>query len=506
MTDIRSATLADAPHIAAVWEQAWHDGHDGLVPDELLPHRTAASFLSRTEDAIGRTRVAEVAGVIAGFTMIHDDEVAQVFVDRAFRGTGIAAALLRDAVALLRAQGHAHPWLAVATGNARARRFYEREGWADSGPLDYAADIGEGRTIPVPTRRYVLVDSTPGMHPVVAEALARTPVIDGHNDLAWASREDADAPYSVEGLGGDAPHGRFHTDIPRLRAGGVGAQFWSVYVPVELAGADAVTATLEQIDFVQRLVARYPDDLVLARTGEDVRRAWAGGRIASLIGAEGGHSIDGSLAVLREFARLGVRYLTLTHSTNTPWADSATDEPEHGGLTEFGREVVREMNRIGMLVDLSHVSADTMRDALDTTSAPVIFSHSSCRAECAHPRNVPDDILRRLPDNGGVVMISFPPMFLSDEYAAWYAAGGVGPTPVVTIDDAVRHIEHARDVAGIAHIGLGGDYDGFEDFPEGMADVTAYPRLLTRLAERGWSATDLARLTGGNILRVLDEA
>jgi membrane dipeptidase len=346
----------------------------------------------------------------------------------------------------------------------------------------------------------------PAFHPVVAEALSLSPVIDGHNDLPWRSREDSYAPYSVEGLGADDAHGRFDTDIPRLRAGGVGGQFWSVYVPVELTGADAVTATLEQIDFVHRLVDRYPDDLALARSGDDVRRAWQDGRIASLLGAEGGHSIDDSLAVLREFARLGVRYLTLTHNTNTAWADSATDTPAHGGLTDFGREVVREMNRVEMLVDLSHVSAQTMSDALDTTTAPVIFSHSSCRAECSHPRNVPDEILRRLSDNRGVVMISFPPVFLTEEYAAWFRAGEQGPKPVVTIDDAVRHIEHARDVAGIDHIGLGGDYDGFDDFPEGMADVTAYPRVLTRLAERGWSALDLAKLTGGNILRVLDEA
>lgn len=346
----------------------------------------------------------------------------------------------------------------------------------------------------------------PDTHPLVAAALALTPVIDGHNDLPWRSWEDPVTPYGVEGLGRDAPHGRFDTDIPRLRTGGVGGQFWSVYVPVEITGAEAVKATLGQIDFVHRLVERYPDDLVLARTGDDVRAAVASGRIASLLGAEGGHCIDDSLAVLREFARLGVRYLTLTHNTNTAWADAATDEPVHGGLTDFGREVVHEMNRVGMLVDLSHVSPGTMRDALDATSAPVVFSHSSCRAECDHPRNVPDEILRRLPENGGVVMISFPPPFLSEAYAAWFRAGGQGPKPRVTVDDAVRHIEHARAVAGIDHIGLGGDYDGFDDFPEGMADVTAYPLVLTRLAENGWSAHELAKLTGGNILRVLDEA
>lgn len=342
------------------------------------------------------------------------------------------------------------------------------------------------------------------LHPVVAEALRITPVIDGHNDLPWRSREEGVPPYTVEGLDAAAAHGRFDTDLPRLRDGGVGAQFWSVYVPVEFQGADAVAATLEQIDFVHRLVERYPDDLALARTGDDVRAAVASGRIASLIGAEGGHCIGDSLAVLREFARLGVRYLTLTHWTNTAWADAATDEPAHGGLTDFGREVVRELNRVGMLVDLSHVSPDTMRDALDETSAPVIFSHSSCRAVCDHVRNVPDDVLRRLPGNGGVVMVSFPPPFLSQEYAAWHTHKE-GPKPRVSIADAVRHIEHARAVAGVDHIGLGGDYDGFEDFPEGLADVTGYPRLLAALAERGWSAVDLAKLAGGNILRVLDE-
>lgn len=350
------------------------------------------------------------------------------------------------------------------------------------------------------------MDAMPHLHPVVAEALSIAPVIDGHNDLPWRSREDAIAQYGVDGLGADAPHGRFDTDLPRLRAGGVGGQFWSVYTPVELQGADAVQYTLEQIDFVHRLVAAYPDDLALARTGDDVRQAIADGRIASLLGAEGGHSINDSLAVLREFARLGVRYMTLTHNLNTAWADAATDTPVHGGLTDFGREIVREMNRIGMLVDLSHVSAETMSDALDATSKPVIFSHSSCRAQCAHPRNVPDDILSRLAGNGGVVMVSFPPPFLRDDYVEWFLGGKTGPKPRVTVDDVVRHLEHARAVAGVDHIGLGGDYDGFEDWPEQMGDVTSYPLVLTRLAERGWSAADLAKLTGGNILRVLDEA
>lgn len=346
----------------------------------------------------------------------------------------------------------------------------------------------------------------PTRHPLVAEALRAFPIIDGHNDLAWAAREDTTDRYSVEGLDASHPHGRFQTDLPRLRAGGVGAQFWSVYSSSTLPGPEAVVATLEQIDFVHRLVARYPDDLALAWSADDVRAAWRSGRIASLLGAEGGQSIGGSLAVLRELARLGVRYMTLTHNDNTDWADSATDEPVHGGLSDVGREIVREMNDVGMLVDLSHVSADTMRAALDETRAPVIFSHSSCRALCAHPRNVPDDVLRRLAVNGGVVMVAFVPPFLTDEYAQWLMAGREGPKPLVTIDDLVRHIEHARDVAGVDHIGLGGDYDGFDDFPVGLEDVSRYPLVLERLAERGWSAADLGKLTGGNLLRVLGDA
>ncbi|KAA1425463.1 membrane dipeptidase [Mumia zhuanghuii] len=329
-------------------------------------------------------------------------------------------------------------------------------------------------------------------------------VFDGHNDLAWECR--AEAQYSTDGLGPTSPHGRFHTDIPRLRRGGVGAQFWSVFVPTSIKGADAVTATLEQIDFVHRLVAAYPDDLRLARTGADVRAAWADGAIASLLGAEGGHSIDDSLAVLRMYARLGVAYMTLTHNDNTAWADSATDEPVHGGLTDVGRDVVREMNRLGMLVDLSHVSPATMHDALDTTTAPVVFSHSSCRAVADHPRNVPDDVLGRVRENGGVVMVAFVPSFLSEEWARWRHAGSVGPEPVVSVDDVVAHVEHAREVMGVEHVGLGGDYDGFVRFPQGLEDVATYPRILEALAARGWTADELAALAGGNVLRVLDAA
>jgi membrane dipeptidase len=338
---------------------------------------------------------------------------------------------------------------------------------------------------------------------VVSVALPAFPVIDGHNDLAWAARQAAD--YSVEGLDGVGGPSVFQTDLARLHRGGVRGQFWSVYVPVELTGGEAVRATLEQIDFVHRLIARYPGDLALARTADDVRAAWSSGRIASLLGAEGGHSIGDSLPVLRMFARLGVRYMTLTHNDNTAWADSATDVAVHGGLSKTGRAVVAEMNRIGVIVDLSHVAETTMNDALDTTTAPVIFSHSSCRALCAHPRNVPDDVLARLSSNGGVVMVAFVPPFLSDDYAGWLAGGRTGAKPVVTIGDLVRHIEHARDVAGIDHVGLGGDYDGFDDFPAGLEDVSSYALLRSALRERRWSDAELDKLAGLNVLRVIGD-
>ncbi len=337
--------------------------------------------------------------------------------------------------------------------------------------------------------------------PAAREAMRLAPLVDGHNDLAWEAREERG--YSVEGLDGDLT-GRGHTDIARMRLGGVGAQFWSVYAPCDEKGADAVAYTLEQIDFVRRMIARYPETFEYAWSGDDVRAAWEGGRIASLLGAEGGHCINGSLGVLRQLARLGVRYLTLTHNENTPWADSATDVPEHGGLTDFGRDVVREMNALGMLVDLSHVAATTMHDALDVTTTPVIFSHSSCRAVNDNPRNVPDDVLERLPSNGGVLMVSFVPSFVNDDFHTWWESDRSGPQPRVTVEDVVAHVEHARDLAGVEHIGLGSDYDGFATFPEGVDDVSGFPVLLDALAERGWSSRDLARLMGDNLLRVLD--
>jgi membrane dipeptidase len=362
----------------------------------------------------------------------------------------------------------------------------------------------------------------------VAALLRSQPVIDGHNDLLWEARQRVGYDFDRLDVAGDCPT---HTDLPRLRRGGVGGQFWSVFVPASLAGDDAVSATLEQVDAGHQLVARYAGELAFARTPDEVERAWASGRIASMLGAEGGHSINSSLATLRMLHVLGVRYMTLTHNSNVPWADSATDEPATGGLTRFGVEVVREMNRIGMLVDLSHVSPDTMRDALAATEVPAIFSHSSARTVCDSPRNVPDDVLEKLRANNGVCMVTFVPMFVNPDAAAWRAeltataaAQGItpanadeysaftddwrakNPTPMATLDDVVRHVEHVREVAGVDHVGLGGDYDGTSTLPEGLEDVSGYPRLLAALADRGWSDADLGKLTSGNVLRVWRDA
>ncbi|RPF19648.1 dipeptidase [Myceligenerans xiligouense] len=365
----------------------------------------------------------------------------------------------------------------------------------------------------------------------IAALLDRHPVWDGHNDLAWEARGQVGYDWSALDIGAGTA-GRTHTDIARLRAGGVGAQFWSVYVPSDLPGSAAVTATLEQIDAVRRMVETWPDAFALALAADDVEKAWASGRIASLMGAEGGQSVDSSLGTLRMLYDLGVRYMTLTHNHNTPWADSATDEPSrHGGLSEFGVEVVREMNRLGMLVDLSHVSAATMDAALDVTEAPVMFSHSSARAVCNVPRNVPDDVLARLGDNGGLCMVTFVPAFVNPDIGAWRAEAadaarerGIDPAsytafsafaeeweaahpiPPTSLDDVVAHIEHVRDVAGIDHVGLGGDYDGASGFAPGLEDVSGYPNLLAALVGRGWADADLAKLTSGNMLRVLRDA
>ncbi|MFF7095064.1 dipeptidase [Streptomyces rubradiris] len=361
------------------------------------------------------------------------------------------------------------------------------------------------------------------------ELLREFPVVDGHNDLPWALREQVRYDLDALDIAGDRSD-RLHTDLPRLRAGGVGAQYWSVYVPAEQP--DPVAATLEQIDCVRRMLERYPADLAPARTAADLETARAEGRIASLMGAEGGHSIANSLGTLRALHALGVRYMTLTHNSNVDWADSATDEPRAGGLTAFGREVVREMNRLGMLVDLSHVAATTMRDALDATAAPVIFSHSSARAVCDHPRNIPDDVLERLPANGGVAMVTFVPKFVLQAAVDWTAAadenlrahglhhldtgpeamrlhrafGERHPRPVATVSVVADHLDHMREVAGIDHLGIGGDYDGTAFTPDGLDDVSGYPNLLAELLDRGWSRTDLAKLTWRNAVRVLGAA
>jgi membrane dipeptidase len=332
----------------------------------------------------------------------------------------------------------------------------------------------------------------------VDAALALAPLIDGHNDWAWECRENRG--YSVEGLDG---HLATDTDIDRLRAGRVGGQFWSVYVEDTLTGADAVQGTLEQIDWVYRLLARYPQTFVIATSAADVEEARSTGRIASLLGAEGAHSLNDSPAVLRMLARLGVRYLTLTHVHNTTWADSGTDTPEHNGLSTRGVDYVRELNRLGMLVDLSHVSPATAHAALDVSYAPVIFSHSSCHAVTAHPRNVPDDVLARLADNDGVLMVTFVPQFVSADYADWFAGDRSTPAPRVTLAQVADHIEHARAAAGIRHIGLGGDFDGTDTFPDQLEGVDGYPALLLELARRGWSAAELAAIAGANVLRVL---
>ncbi|MFJ9414407.1 dipeptidase [Streptomyces sp. NPDC101227] len=364
-----------------------------------------------------------------------------------------------------------------------------------------------------------------------AELLARWPVVDGHNDLPWALREQVRYDLDRRDIAGDQS-AHLHTDIPRLRAGGVGAQFWSVYVRADYAGDHAVSATLEQIDVVRQLIARYPDDLRAAHTSGDMEAARAQGRIASLMGAEGGHSINNSLATLRALYELGVRYMTLTHNDSLAWADSATDEPRADGLSAFGEEVVREMNRLGMLVDLSHVAATTMRDALRVSQAPVIFSHSSARAVCDHPRNIPDDVLAQLPANGGVAMATFVPKFVLPAAVEWTlradenmrahglhhldtteagmtvqrAFEAAHPRPMATAATIADHLDHMREVAGVDHIGIGGDYDGTAFTPADLADVAGYPNLVAELLDRKWSEGDLAKLTWQNAVRVLRAA
>lgn len=374
----------------------------------------------------------------------------------------------------------------------------------------------------------------PALAERVRRILERVPLIDGHNDVPWQYHERAGNHLDKIDLSRDTSglEPAMHTDIPRLRRGGLSGQFWSVYVPVELEGPRAVVATLEQIDVVRRLAERHPETFELAYTAADVERIHKAGRIASLIGMEGGHSIDGSLGALRTLYAAGARYMTLTHSKNTPWADSATDEPKHGGLTRFGEQVVREMNRLGMLVDLSHVAPETMKDALAVAAAPVIFSHSSARALTDHPRDVPDEVLRLLPANGGVVMVTFVPSFVSEEVRHWNgedeAEGArlkslfpgapervkaeqgawrkAHPAPRATLAQVADHVEHVRRVAGVDHVGLGSDFDGITSTPLGLTGVDAYPALLAELLRRGWTDEEVGKLAGGNVLRVLAAA
>ena len=323
--------------------------------------------------------------------------------------------------------------------------------------------------------------------------LARTPLIDGHNDLPWAIRAYGPAPRSVAGydITRRTPG---HTDVERLRRGMVGAQFWSVYIPAAYADSGFARVQLEQIDIARQLIASYSGVFEMARGASDIERIFASGKIASMLGVEGGHAIENSLGVLRAYYDLGARYMTLTHGATLDWADSATDDERHGGLTRFGEEVVREMNRMGMLVDLSHVSPASMSDALDVAEAPVIFSHSSARALVDHPRNVPDSILQRLPENGGVIMVTFVRSFVSDDAAT------------ASLSDVADHIDHVRRMAGVDHVGIGGDYDGIDAGPDGLEVVSTYPALFAELSRRAWSEQDLAKLAGENLLRVIRDA
>ncbi len=344
---------------------------------------------------------------------------------------------------------------------------------------------------------------------VARRVLTTTPLFDGHNDLPWAIRGYDAAPHDVVAYDlRKATPG--HTDIARLKQGMVGAQFWSVYIPASAVEEGAAKVQLEQIDIANQIFRRYPDVFGPALTASDVEREFGNGRIASVIGMEGGHAIENSLGALRAFYDLGVRYMTLTHSANIDWADSCCEAPEHGGLTEFGKEVVREMNRLGMLVDLSHVSPETMHDALDVTEAPVIFSHSSARAVTDHPRNVPDDVLRRMPENGGVVMVTIVPSFINEEVMKFGALPreerAKREAPQATLEDLIAHIEHVRKVAGIDHVGIGADFDGIGSTPVGFEDVSAYPVLFAELSRRGWSEDDLRKLAGENVLRAWREA
>ena len=377
----------------------------------------------------------------------------------------------------------------------------------------------------------------------VERVLTETPLIDGHNDLPWEIRDRFDSNLGAVDLKSDTSklpsggHAPLMTDIPRLRKGLVGGQFWSLWVPPKMKGSEAVQATLEQIDLVKQMVARYPADFQMASTAAEVREIFRARKIACLLGIEGGHQINNSLPVLRQMYDLGVRYMTLTHTLNTGWADAATDSPVHNGLTDFGKELVREMNRLGMLVDLSHVSSDTMAAALAVSEAPIIFSHSGARGVVDHPRNVPDDILRLVAKNGGVVMVNFYSGYVSDAANRWAADHAaeqarynsppydglyIGqperakaalaawekehPKPKATLQQVADHIEQIRKVAGVECVGIGSDFDGVEATPQGLEAVDKYPALLAELMRRGWSDTDVAKVAGGNILRVMAAA
>ncbi|HET9605172.1 MAG TPA: dipeptidase [Gemmatimonadales bacterium] len=358
--------------------------------------------------------------------------------------------------------------------------------------------------------------------------LASTPLIDGHNDLPWEIRTNREHPHDVAAydLRRTTPG---HTDLARLAAGHVGGQFWSVYIPGEIKDSGYARVQLEQIDIARRMIASYPEKLAPAYSADDIAREFKDGKIASLMGVEGGHAIENSLGALRAYYALGVRYMTLTHNVTLDWADAALDSAKHGGLTPFGKEVVREMNRLGMLVDLAHVSPGTMSDALNATRAPVIFSHSGARAIVDHPRNVPDSILARLKQNGGVVMVPVVPEFVSRAVKTWQdeadaALSGMRsapdsvrrqarrewmaahPRPHATVKDVADVIEHVRDVAGVDHVGIGADYDGITSTPDGLPDVSSYPVIFAELIRRGWSDADLAKLAGQNVLRVFHQA
>ena len=363
----------------------------------------------------------------------------------------------------------------------------------------------------------------------ILRLLREAPLVDGHNDVPWQYRTRVSNHLDrIDFRDTSAVEPPMHTDLRRLRKGGVGAQFWSVYIPTSYSGAGAARVVFEQVDLTKRLIERYPDDLELALTADDIERIHKEGRIASLLGAEGGHSIESSLGVLRQLYATGVRYMTLTHGSNTVWADSATDEPVHGGLTAFGRQVVREMNRLGMLVDLSHVSPQTMHQALDESEAPVIFSHSSAFAVTASPRNVPDDVLRRLAENGGVVMVTFVPSFVNEGVRASFRrmqaerqrllSAGTAPDAIrrelvawsrdnqgaqATLSDVADHIDHVRALIGTAHLGIGSDFDGIPTVPVGLEDASTYPDLFVELVRRGYSDDELKDIAGRSFLRAM---